>query len=95
MEYKIIDKKTGNIIYHAGYYTATTALTKILWDRYITELKGYTKKYQFNYSNKQTIEFTIDNYIHRFENIPTKLGTLDNNALNNEIIKIIKGGIEK
>lgn len=91
MEYKIIDKKTGYVVCHASQYRAIHALTKILWDKYITELKSYTKKYQFNYSNKQTIEFTIDNYIHRFENIPTKLGTLDNDALNNEIIKIIKG----
>ena len=91
MDYKIIDKKTQHVILHAMHYWAIHALTKILWDKYIAELKGTKKKYQFNYTNSQTIEFYIDNYIHRFENVPTSMGTLNDNELNTEIIKIIKG----
>ena len=88
MDYKIIEKATKNIVRHAGSYIATHELLKILWDKYIAEMKGYTKRYNFNCTNEQTIEFEIDGYIHRFENVPTSMGTLNITPLNNEIIKI-------
>lgn len=43
MDYKIIEKATKNIVRHAGSYIATHELLKILWDKYIAEMKGYTK----------------------------------------------------
>ena len=81
MIYRLINSKTNEIIRIATHDIALAELTKLLWDKYIAELKGYTKKYQFNYSNNQTITFTVNGFIHKFTDVPTSMGLLDSNKI--------------
>ena len=64
-------------------------LTYYLWAKQINNMKHLKFKYNYNYTDKQTLDI-IDNsldtvYIIRITDIPTTMGILDTN-------KILKGG---
>lgn len=89
MEYKVYDNQ-NYIVRHAGYDIAQRELLSYLWLVYVCKSKNYKVKYNYNYSNKQTITFIgkSNNFKHEFSNVPVKAGTLDIDKLENEL----KGG---
>lgn len=88
MEYKVINKITKEIVRHAGFDIAVTEFTEWLFRKYIQEDKTIKVKYNYNYTNRQTIQFIQDGYIHEFSNIPVKMGMLDTITMQKEL----KGG---
>lgn len=89
MEYKVYDDQ-NYIVRHAGFDIAQRELLSYLWLVYVCKSKNYKVKYNYNYSNKQTITFIdkSNNFKHEFSNVPVKMGTLDIDELKNEL----KGG---
>ena len=89
MEYKVYDDQ-NYIVRHAGFDIAQRELLSYLQLVYACKRKNYRVKYNYNYSNNQTITFIdkLNNYKHEFINVPVKAGTLDIDKLENEL----KGG---
>lgn len=89
MIYKVYDNN-NNIVRHAGFDIAQRELLSYLWLVYVFKSKNYKVKYNYNYSNKQTIIFIdkSNNFKHEFSDVPVKMGILDIDELKNEI----KGG---
>lgn len=97
MEYKIINGKTKEVVYDSIATIAHARLTEFLFEITIRKSKQYRMKYEYNYTNKQTIRF-IDKqtgYIHEFNNIPTKMGVFDSDNIINEIHEIYKSAYGK
>lgn len=76
MELKVINRKTKEIEKTAKGIEAQNELLQMLWLKYINKLKGYKLSYQYNYSDKQTMQFVTKQCIFEFSNIPTGLGIL-------------------
>jgi hypothetical protein len=89
MIYKVYDNN-NYIVRHAGFDIAQRELLSYLWLVYVFKTKNYKVKYNYNYSNKQTITFIdkSNNFKHEFSDVPVKMGILDIDELKNEI----KGG---
>lgn len=89
MIYKVYDNN-NNIVRHAGFDIAQRELLSYLWLVYVFRTKNYKVKYNYNFSNKQTITFIdkANNYKHEFSDVPVKMGILDIDELKNEL----KGG---
>ncbi len=90
MEHKIINRKTKEVVYVGIATTAHARLTEILFEIAVSKSKQYRIKYEYNYSDKQTIRFIhkISGYIHEFTNVPTKLGYFDSDNIIKETREI-------
>jgi len=90
MEYKVYNE-INYIVRHAGFDIAQRELLSYLWLVYVVKSKNYKVKYNYNYSNLQTITFIdkSNNYKHEFSNVPVKMGYLDIDKLKEEM----KGGV--
>jgi hypothetical protein len=92
MEYQVIEPNTNNIVRHTNTTVAQTELLQFLWLITINKSKTYKIKYNYNYSNTQTIEI-IDKetkYIHKFINVPVKMGVIDSDKLQKETRQVYK-----
>lgn len=92
MEYQVIEPITNNIVRHTNTTVAQTELLQFLWLITINKSKTYKIKYNYNYSNIQTIDI-VDNetkYIHRFINVPVKMGVIDSDKLQKETRQVYK-----
>lgn len=92
MEYKVLTPN-NTIVRHTNSTIAQTELLQFFWMITINKSKNYRIKYNYNYSNLQTIEI-IDKqtqYIHRFENVPVNMGIINSNELLKETREIYLG----
>lgn len=98
MEYKVINPQTNEIVRDAIATVASTQLIFFLYEIALRSSKQYKVIYNYNFSNRQTIQF-IDKqtkYIHEFTNVPTHVGLFNCEVLEQDIRAIYerayKGG---
>lgn len=92
MEYFIIEPITKNIVFSGNETTATTRLLYFLFEMQIRKNKNFKIKYKYNYSDVQTIEIVdkTNNYLHRFTNVPTICGIIDDEKIKRNIMEFYK-----
>ena len=92
MEYQVIEPISNNIVRHTNTTVAQTELLQFLWSITINKSKNYKIRYNYNYSNTQTIEIIdkSNNYIHKFVNVPVEMGVIDYDKLQEETRQIYK-----
>lgn len=92
MEYQVIEPITKNIIKNTISTVAQTKLLQFLWLIQINKSKNYKIKYNYNYTNTQIIEIIdkSNGYIHKFINVPVKMGVIDCDKLQAETRQIYK-----
>lgn len=92
---KVTEKTTGNITYVSQGAIAITRLLGMLWNTKVIESKGFKMRFNYNYSDMQTITFSNGKVVYEFSNIPTSWGMLDDNKLWHEIVDEYKTAFSK
>lgn len=92
---KVTEKATGNITYVSQGAIAITRLLAMLWNSKVIESKGFKMRFNYNYSDMQTIKFSNDQVVYEFSNIPTSWGMLDDNKIWHDIVDEYKEAFDK
>lgn len=93
MELKVINKENQVTETYTDNKYIVTKLLSLLFDKTIAKSKFITKTtYNYNYTNKQTIKFNLDNgYKLEFVDVPTMFASIDENFIYN----LLKNGGDK